>query len=233
MNSILENRQGGHACLPCFVCVLVLAGCDFRSGPGPVAKDDPAQDFCAGTQLLSEEFETGDLDGSRWTIPTDGTWSVEDGWLHSAPGNKNAALWLQQSLPENVRIEFDARSESVHGDLKVEVFGDGKTHESGYVLIFGGWKNSLNVIARLDEHGKDRKAAPGEKVKKGATYKMAVVRNGSAVRFYSDRDKKTLLMEFADAAPLRGAGHDRFAFNNWDVPVYFDNVRVVDLGSCK
>ncbi|MGZ3458496.1 MAG: hypothetical protein ACXU86_08310, partial [Archangium sp.] len=34
-----------------------------------------------------------------------------------------------------------------------EIFGDGSDHASGYVLIHGGWNNSLSIIARLDEHG--------------------------------------------------------------------------------
>ena len=33
------------------------------------------------------------------------------------------------------------------------------TPRSGYVLIFGGWGNSLSVICRQDEHGDGRKAA--------------------------------------------------------------------------
>jgi hypothetical protein len=32
-----------------------------------------------------------------------------------------------------------------------------------------------------------------------------------------------------DDAPLRGAGHDHFAFNNWEAPVFFDNLRITAL----
>lgn len=83
---------------------------------------------------------------------TGGYWRVVNGELLS-PGVKNNPLWLQASLPENVAIEFDVRSESTQGDIKVEVFGDGTDHASGYVLIHGGWNNSLSIIARMDEHG--------------------------------------------------------------------------------
>jgi hypothetical protein len=83
---------------------------------------------------------------------TGGHWRVVDGQLLS-PGVKNNPLWLQAKLPRDVAIEFDARSESPEGDLKVELFGDGTDHASGYVLIHGGWNNSLSIIARLDEHG--------------------------------------------------------------------------------
>lgn len=81
-----------------------------------------------------------------------GYWRTVSGELLS-PGVKNNPLWLKASLPENVAVEFDARSMSPEGDIKVEIFGDGSDHASGYVLIHGGWNNSLSIIARLDEHG--------------------------------------------------------------------------------
>jgi hypothetical protein len=31
--------------------------------------------------------------------------------------------------------------------------------------------------------------------------------------------------------PLRGAGHDHFGFNNWQVKVCFDNLKIVPLPS--
>jgi hypothetical protein len=83
---------------------------------------------------------------------TGGHWRVVNGQLLS-PGVKNNPLWLQATLPRDVAIEFDVRSESSEGDIKVEVFGDGSDHASGYVLIHGGWNNTLSIIARLDEHG--------------------------------------------------------------------------------
>jgi hypothetical protein len=70
-----------------------------------------------------------------------------------SPGVKNNPLWLKAKLPQNVAVEFDARSQSPEGDIKVEIFGDGTDHASGYVLIHGGWNNSMSIIARLDEHG--------------------------------------------------------------------------------
>ena len=67
----------------------------------------------------------------------------------------NAALWLQHKLPDRTRVEFEATPLSKNGDVKAEIFGDGFTHQSGYILIMGGWSNQLNIIARQDEHGED------------------------------------------------------------------------------
>lgn len=83
---------------------------------------------------------------------TGGQWRTVGGELLS-PGVKNNPLWLKAKLPENVAVEFDVRSMSPEGDIKCEIFGDGSDHASGYVLIHGGWNNSLSIIARLDEHG--------------------------------------------------------------------------------
>ena len=72
--------------------------------------------------------------------------------------------WLRRRLPNDAVIELDAWSQSPAGDIKVEIYGDGKSFDpnkgaytsTGYVLIFGGWNNTKNIIARMDEHAEDR-----------------------------------------------------------------------------
>jgi hypothetical protein len=90
------------------------------------------------------------VDSDFWS--TGGQWRVVNGELLS-PGVKNNPLWLKAKLPENVAVDFDVRSMSPEGDIKCEIFGDGSDHASGYVLIHGGWNNTVSIIARLDEHG--------------------------------------------------------------------------------
>ncbi|MCA2979564.1 MAG: hypothetical protein INH41_08235 [Myxococcaceae bacterium] len=90
------------------------------------------------------------IDTDFWS--TGGQWRVVNGELLS-PGVKNNPLWLKAKLPENVAVEFNVRSVSPEGDIKCEIFGDGSDHASGYVLIHGGWNNTVSIIARLDEHG--------------------------------------------------------------------------------
>ena len=112
------------------------------------------------------------------------------------------------------------------GDLKVEIFGDRKKHESGYILIFGGWRNALDVIARLDEHGEDRKAQRSRKVIPNKTHHFAIERRGGTITWWVDNE---VLMSFEDGEPLRGQGHRGFAFNDWTAPVKFDNLAVYRL----
>ncbi|HEU4758799.1 MAG TPA: hypothetical protein VFT91_02340 [Dehalococcoidia bacterium] len=90
------------------------------------------------------------VEKNYWT--NGGYWRTVNGQL-LAPGVKNNPLWLKAKLPRDAVVEFDVRSESPEGDIKCEIFGDGLDHASGYVLIHGGWNNSVSVIARLDEHG--------------------------------------------------------------------------------
>lgn len=101
----------------------------------------------------------------------------------------------------NAHIEFDAITDSADGDLKAEVWGDGKsgataasyTDATSYIVIYGGWKNSFHVLARRNEHGKDRKEIKIDKdsddprehpVSVGQTYHFRIERsNGRPVRY--------------------------------------------------
>ena len=128
---------------------LVAAGCAV----------EPLEDPGIGTGF-SDDFERAQL-GKAYK-QTGGNWRIEGGKLH-VQGAKNHPLWLLRTLPRDVRVEFDARSETADGDIKVEIFGDGASYAkndsytaTSYVVIFGGWNNSMNVLARMDEHGADR-----------------------------------------------------------------------------
>jgi hypothetical protein len=192
-------------------------------------------------QPLRDSFDRAEL-GPDWKA-TSPAWSVEDGAL-CGKGARNRPVWLNRRLPVNARIEFDARSDSPQGDLKAEIWGDGRSfatttsysNATSYIVVFGGWKNSLHVLARLDEHHRDRlelKIDPDSDdprqhpVSEGQTYHFKIERtDGKTVRwFVDDLDLHALV----DPAPLKGPGHEYFAFNNWEVHVCFDNVRVTPL----
>ena len=85
------------------------------------------------------------------------------------------------------------RSESPEGDIKVEIFGDGASHAktdsytaTSYVIIFGGWNNSKNVLARMDEHGEDRVVGKPRKVEPGTTYRFRIERIGGTLTVWVD-----------------------------------------------
>lgn len=181
--------------------------------------------------------------GPDWTQAGTSAWHIENGRL-CGQGAKNHGVWLNRVLPVNARIEFDAISDSPDGDLKAEVWGDGRsaatsvsyTNATSYLVIFGGWSNKFHVLARINEHGNDRKEIkvdttsddPKQRpVMAGQIYHFKIERtDGKTVRWFVDDVE---LHSFADAQPLVGAGHDHFGFNNWNVKVCFDNVRVTPL----
>lgn len=178
----------------------------------------------AGVALpFADDFERSAI-GPGWHS-TGGHWRLQDGWLHS-PGVRNNPLWLEARLPAEVVVEFDVRSASEAGDIKFEIFGDGRNHASGYVLIFGGWNNSISTIARLDEHGRDRVERKDRRVEKDRAYRFRVERRSGRLDWYIDGEP---FLSFDDRAPLSGRGHDRFGVSSWNADVYFDNLRIAPL----
>lgn len=197
------------------VAIALLVGCKPREAP---PSPEPRLVF-------SDDFERDTL-GESWSTASS-AWRLESGQVHVA-GARNEGLWLNVPLPDEVRIEFTAVADSEEGDIKFEVFTDGATHQSGYVGIFGGWDNRLNIIARLDEHGGDRLVdAEGRRVEPGRVYHMAIERTDGRVRWSIDGAP---FLSYDDASPLTGDGHRYFGFNDWESPVRFDDVKVWDLG---
>ena len=190
---------------------------------------------------FEDNFERPTL-GPDWIV-TGGDWRIDAGRL-CVKGARNHGAWLNRTLPTNARIEFDALSNSPNGDIKAEIFGDGTSAASGisyndatsYLTIFGGWKNQFHVLARLNEHASDRpeiRIAPGSDDERARP-----VSAGQVYHFKVERaDGKTLtwwvgdmqMFKFVDPQPLTGPGHDHLGFNNWEVPVCFDNVKITAL----
>lgn len=184
----------------------------------------------SGGVLFEDHFESPKL-GPAWKITGRGA-RVRDGSLHLR-GLRNHPVWLDIALPDDVQISFDAWSDSQDGDIKVELAGDGTSFAteasytaSGYVVIFGGWHNSLDVIARQDEHGADRLERPSAKVEVGRRYHFDIIRRGKEIAWMLDGQ---LHMRYEDPQPLRGAGQDHFGFNNWTASTHFDNLVITAL----
>jgi hypothetical protein len=206
------------------VCVLGLLGALASSACTP--QGDPG--LAPGG--FHDEFERTEL-GTDWNN-TGGPYAIKKGMLR-VKGARNKPLWLRRTLPRDVRVTLDVRSDSPEGDIKLELFGDGVSKAettsytaTSYVVIFGGWNNSLNVLARMNEHGDDRVVGPPYKVVQGQTYHMKIERRGATIRAWVDDHE---LAHMTDPRPLEGPGHDHFAFNNWMSELWFDNLRIESL----
>ena len=210
--------RGRGALLACVLAAAAALVHLAARGEAPVSVRGPRFEDRFERAVLGPDYFTT---GMHWRIAHGELW---------APEAKNNPLWLRMRLPRDVAVEFDARSETASGDrmgdIKFEIFGDGRNHASGYVCIFGGWNNTVSVIARLDEHGADRKERKDRKVEARRTYHMRVERRGQRLRWLIDGQP---FLDFDDPHPLDGTGHDRFGFSGWAADLFFDNLRVEPL----
>lgn len=203
-----------------------------RRAPAPqgqAAAGDPGQfavEHLEGGELLFEDDFSSPTLGGHWVPSPHPRARVISGWLHIANNKNEPPLWLKLELPEKVRIELDVRTRSGDGDIKVELFGDGQKHQSGYILVHGAHKNAEDWFARLDEHGGDRVTRPSQGAAKDKVYHWALVRTDNRVRWYIDGEP---FLMFDDPQPLRGPQHAYFGVNTWVVPLEFDNVKVFNL----
>jgi len=193
--------------------LLFISGCKEK-------KTASSEGLTAGVLDFQDNFDRDTL-GKDWTTKNPKAYRIKDGKLFVQMAH-NKGLWLNRVLPPRVRIEFDAIALSKDVDIKCEVFAAKQMHQSGYILILGGWHNQLSIIARLNEHGKDRLVTDrtGEK---GRRYHWTIVRTDNRLRWYLDGK---LFLEYDDKAPLKGL---YFGFNDWEAPVEFDNLRIYRL----
>lgn len=215
------------------LCLLAVASLSIacQKNPRPVGKPSPANTgLTGGTEIFSEDFSK---DLANWETRST-RWKIVDGRLFTGDGpNNNQGLWLKApDLPANVRIEFDATSvqgnNSVfEGDIKCEFGGkvkDHQDHKLGYVVLFGGWKNSLSAICKGDEHNEGQLVKDADKrVEENKTYRFQIVKMGNDITWYLDGK---LYLNVRDAEVLTG---NVFGFNNWNSRVYFDNLKIFAL----
>jgi hypothetical protein len=178
---------------------------------------------------FTENFERAEL-GAGWNATSD-EYRIAGGQLAVSNAHNHPA-WLRRKLPHDVVVDVDALSKSPVGDIKLELFGDGESFDpdrgayasSGYVLIFGGWSNSLSVICRQDEHGAGRKASRSDvRVEPNRTYHFTITRKGGAIDWAVDGRP---FLAWTDPEPLAGAAHEYLAVDDWEAPLTFDNLQI-------
>jgi hypothetical protein len=189
---------------------------------------------CHGRSALiqtpfADDFERGEL-GAAWNA-TSTAYRIAGGKLEVS-GAYNHPAWLRRPLPANAVIDLDVVAKSPAGDIKVEMYGDGESFDpdkgsydsTGYVLIFGGWHNTLSVICRMEEHGAGRKAERDDvKVLPGQHYHFTITRKGGAIDWAIDGHP---FLAWTDPQPLAGPTHEYFAVNDWESDVTFDNLHI-------
>jgi hypothetical protein len=224
---VIRPRRG-HAAAALALCAAAGAG-------GCKHPDDQGSEPPAITAPWSDDFERSDV-GDDWRTTAD-AYQLVNGAL-SARGARNRPMWLRRALPRDAVIELDVWSNSPDGDIKVELYGDGRSYDpdggrytsTGYVAIMGGWNNSKSILARGDEHGKQVVTRVEPKVEEGARYHWKLVRRGGRIDWFVN-DMTSPFLTLTDDAPLEGPGHRYFAIGNWQSDSWFDNLRIAPLES--
>lgn len=182
------------------------------------------------TAPFTDTFERTAL-GADWN-DTGGGYQIANGKLLARDAHNHPA-WLRKRLPRDIALELDAQSNSEAGDIKLELFGDGVSFDpdrgayvsSGYMLIFGGWHNSLSVICRNNEHDEGRKVSrTDKKVEPGRSYHFAITRKNGQIDWKIDGAP---FLSWTDPEPLTGTGHEYLAVSDWEAEVLFDNLKIV------
>lgn len=191
--------------------------------PPPAPKPSPGP--------FADSFDRPEL-GKDWKATDPSAVALGDGSL-TLRGMHNHPVWLTKPIPEDAVIELDCWSDSPDGDIKVEIWGDGSSFHTGdpraaytatsYVFVFGGWRNTASVIARMQEHGADRVAREDVRVVPGHRYHWKITRAGGKLDW--EIDGKPFL-RYEDPNPLVGISHQHFAFSGWEAQVHFDNLRI-------
>ncbi|QSQ13417.1 hypothetical protein [Myxococcus landrumensis] len=182
----------------------------------------------------ADDFNRDTL-GDAWNVTNAAATRLVDGalvveQLHNRP------VWLKRPLPRDAVIEFDAWTDDPQGDIKVEAWGDGRSFyagdlrlqytATGYVFIFGGWKNTQSVIARRSEHTPDRVARDGASVVPGKRHHFKLTRRGATLAWELDGQP---FLTLQDPSPLEGARNQYFGFSGWQTRVHFDNLKIEPL----
>jgi hypothetical protein len=217
----MERRGMGQRALYMVHWRLLLVVIPLAAGVGCREKLEPlVSDF-------NESFDRETL-GSDWR-DSGGNYRIVNGELASG-GARHHPLWLRKKLPSDISVEFDARPSGPNGDVRVIIFGDGKSanpdaegcQSSGYELVFGGWKNKLSVLCRGDQTGGGHQRARTDwPVISGQTYHCYITRKDGTVAWYINGHD---MMAWEDPNPLSGPGHEAFGFDGGDGDVAFDNL---------
>lgn len=213
---------------------LKVAALDGSSSMAPLAARAEAEAPRYPPGAFQDNFERREL-GPDWLATDPSSVRIEGGAV-TLQGGHNHPVWLIRPIPANAAIDLDCWSESPDGDLKVEIWGDGKSfhvgdpHQeytsSGYVFIFGGWRNTASVLAKQHEHAANRVTRSDRPVEPGRHYHWRIARTAGRISWAIDGQN---FLSLDDPSPLSGPEHQYFAFSDFEAKVHFDNLRVEPL----
>jgi len=185
-----------------------------------------------GTLVFEDNFEAGSL-SANWRQKA-GVWHCASGSLTSKEafvkgvGDGDWGCWLARTLPQRVRVEFDAhiiaRGGVVCVELDADPAPDGGTSPSGtgYVLIFGDTGGKSGIQRGMRQLGS--LGGGGVQPRPGDVHHMVVQRtDGQTLEWFVDGQ---LHLRAVDSAPKSGGW---LGFRHQEGAVSYDNLKIFDL----
>jgi hypothetical protein len=167
--------------------------------------------------------------GGEWLVTN--RWRCDPRWSFFGGESKDgaAAIWNKARFDGDLTVEFAAgiRHQQRGGgydryasDMNVVICGDGRSLNSGYGFIFGGWDNSRTAVTRK---GKVVKKS-GKIIPTGGMHRRwfyyKIVRRGGRLRYYVDNE---LVLDYIDPDPLPGG---QMALWTWQNGLMIARVRI-------
>lgn len=175
--------------------------------------------------VFSDDFQRDEL-GDNWRSLT-GKWHIADGKLTCGKVSENKIL-LKNKVAGFQRVTFDAATNDKRPcDLSTFIHSGPEAVDCGYFLQFGGSGNTFNSLRRNGVF--TLCTCKQQFIEPGKTHKIVAEFDGAAARLTVDG---VLILEYLDAAPLHGQGHDQLGFCIWTSGT-IDNVRVYQANPGK
>jgi hypothetical protein len=205
-----------------------------KDAPAPRAAAPAAPAVPPLSAPFADTFDRAEL-GPQWNATAPEAVRLEGGELVLREA-LNRPVWLRAPLPERAALEFDAWTPSPEGDIKVELWGDGESFHagdlraqytaSGFVAVFGGWRNTASVLTRGNEHQEGQAQRRDVRVEPNRRYRWRIERQGGRLRWLLDGKP---FLEMADPGEGGAGGTRHFGFSGWRSELHFDNLRIEPL----
>lgn len=169
-------------------------------------------------------------DCGQWEITN--RWDCSPGWSwYGATTNEAAILWNRQSYLGDQSIDVFASfkmltGKSIYyrtGDINLTFCADGRTLESGYTLLYGGWGGGRTALLRRGQvvaqtadpafvPPQIQDGMPGTEQLHRRWFWINLTRRGNRITASIDGVKA---LEFIDPEPLNGSRFAVWTVNNW------------------
>ena len=176
-------------------------------------------------QVYNDLFREAPTD---WRIAS-GIWEVTNRWecdprwsFFSGRSSTLAAIWNKRRFQGDVAVEFYAgikmdasrgRRYEYASDMNVTICGDGRDLNSGYNLMFGGWRNTATCIVRRGAVVAQTRAStiPNRSNIHRRWFYIRAEKVGSQIALYVDNQR---VLTYTDPEPLDGGQMAMWTYRN-------------------